>query len=95
MRRAYIVSYDISDQARWRKVWRVLRGYGDAIQLSVFRCDLDERERIELTEALTRAIHARDDQVLFVDLGPAQTGGERIRSLGRAYEETAQIAIVF
>jgi CRISPR-associated protein Cas2 len=95
MRRAYIVSYDISDQTRWRKVWKVLRGYGDAIQYSVFRCDLNARERIELAEALKNAINAREDQVLFVDLGQAGSATEVISSLGRAYEESAQVALVF
>jgi len=39
----YIVTYDISDQRRWRKVFNLLKGYGEWLQLSVFSVDAAER----------------------------------------------------
>jgi CRISPR-associated protein Cas2 len=33
----HLVSYDIRDPKRWRRAYRVLRGYGERIQYSVFR----------------------------------------------------------
>lgn len=95
MRTAYIVSYDIADPKRWRKVWRILRGFGDAVQLSVFRCDLNARERIELQSALSGVIHHKHDQVLLVDIGPADGAARMaISSLGKSYEEPEQLALV-
>ena len=95
MRRAYIVSYDVSHPKRLRKVFKIMRGYGDHLQLSVFRCELEEREMVELRAKLAEAIHAGEDQVLFVDIGPAE-GRARIaiRSLGRAYTHPERHAIV-
>ena len=95
MRTAYLITYDIADPARWRKVWRILRGFGDAVQLSVFRCDLNARERVELHAALSGVIHHKHDQVLVATLGPAETSGRQaITSLGKAYEEPVQTALV-
>lgn len=36
-----VISYDISDDKRRRKMARLLEGYGDRVQYSVFECDLD------------------------------------------------------
>ncbi len=95
MRQTYIVSYDISDPKRLRKVFRTMRGYGDHVQLSVFRCELTETERVELRGRLSEVIHHREDQVLFVDVGPAEgRGATSISSLGRAYSEPQVHAVV-
>jgi CRISPR-associated protein Cas2 len=86
MRQAYIVTYDVSDAKRLRRVYRVMRGYGRHLQLSVFQCELDARERVELGVKLREEINHDEDQVLFVDLGPAEgRGAVSIESLGRAY----------
>ena len=95
MRQAFLVSYDIADPRRLRKVYRVLRGYGDAVQLSVFRCELDRRELVELRRDLAAVVHTGEDQVLFADLGPAEgRGATCIRSLGRPYAPPERVAIV-
>lgn len=87
MRIRYLVSYDISDAKRWRKVFRTLRGYGDHLHYSVFRCDLSGCERILLLEALTAVIHHKEDRVMLVRLGPASgRAQESIESLGRPTE---------
>ncbi len=87
MRLAFIVAYDISDPKRLRRVHRTMRGYGDALQLSVFRCELSASERVLMIEALTKIIHAREDQVLIVNLGPAEhRGASSIYTLGRALD---------
>jgi len=71
MRTVYLVCYDIRDEKRLRKVFRIMNGFGDPVQYSVFVCELTRRERMELEDELTRAIHHTEDQVLFVHLGPA------------------------
>ncbi len=88
MRRLFIVAYDISDPKRLRKVYRTLRGYGDHLQLSVFRCDLTASQRIELAAKLRHTIEDSEDQVMFVDLGPTDGRAHTIDYLGRPAESS-------
>lgn len=86
MRNAYIVTYDICDPKRLREVFRIMKGWGEHLQLSVFRCELDKRELVELQGMLFDAIHNGEDQVLFVDMGPADgRGRDCISALGIPY----------
>jgi CRISPR-associated protein Cas2 len=86
MRHTYIVSYDICDPKRLRKVFRTCQDYGNHLQYSVFECDLSAMERVELETKLKNVIHHDEDQVLFIGLGPADNRGERtISALGQAY----------
>ena len=95
MRQAYIVTYDVSDPKRLRRVYKIMRGYGRHLQLSVFQCELDDRERVELGVKLRDEIKHDEDQVLFVDIGPADgRGATSIEALGRAYEAQERRAII-
>ena len=86
MRHTFIVSYDIADPKRLRKVFRICQDYGNHLQYSVFECDLSAVERVELEGKLKTVIHHDDDQVLFIGLGPAEERGDRqITALGQAY----------
>jgi len=71
--RLYIISYDICDPKRLHRIYKVMRGYGDHLQYSVFRCVLSEKQMAELTDRIGREIHHEEDQVLFVPLGPADS----------------------
>lgn len=87
MRLLYVVTYDICDDKRLRRVFKLMRGYGDHMQYSVFRCELSDRERAELMSRLDEIVKHDEDQVLFFPLGPA--GGEReenVYHVGLAYE---------
>jgi CRISPR-associated protein Cas2 len=95
MRQTYIVSYDISDPKRLRKVFRLMKGYGEHVQLSVFRCELTHRALVELRARLGALIHHDQDQVLFVDVGPEEgRGNTSISALGKAYKPPERCAIV-
>lgn len=86
MRTTYLVCYDIADDKRLRRTFKACRGFGDHLQFSVFECDLNPSEKIELETALSRIIKQDEDQVLFVALGPAERRGDRvITSLGLPY----------
>lgn len=47
-----VVSYDISNDRRRRKVAQIMEGYGYRVQYSVFECDLDARKLRELQQRL-------------------------------------------
>ncbi len=68
----YLVCYDIRDDARLRRVARLLEGYGDRLQYSVFRCRLTPREEERLRWELTRETE-REDGWLIVPLCGACT----------------------
>lgn len=86
MRSSYLVCYDICDDKRLRKVFRVMRAWGDHLQYSVFECQLTAMDLVRLRAELAGVIHHTDDQVLFVNLGPAEGRGERvITALGKPY----------
>lgn len=77
MRRVYIVSYDISDQRRWRKVYKVVRGYGRRLQYSVFRCELLAEDKVRLVSKVDKLIHHEHDQIVVIDLGLADGRGSK------------------
>ena len=96
MRQVYLVTYDISDDRRRDQVFKILRGFGDHLQFSVFRCEASETELIRLRGRLLDAINAKEDQVLFADLGPWDgRGTTAITSLGRSYTHPERHAIVY
>jgi CRISPR-associated protein Cas2 len=71
VQQTFIVSYDIADPKRLRLVFKLMKGWGDHLQFSVFRCDLSPSEVVELQAELKSIINSGEDQVLFIDLGPA------------------------
>lgn len=84
MRQRYIVTYDVSDPKRLRSVFKTLKGFGRHVQFSVFSCDLSPMSLVQLKLALAAVIDMREDQVLIIDLGPADgRAAECIESLGR------------
>lgn len=86
MRMSYLVCYDISDEKRLRRVFKTMRGYGDHLQYSVFECQLTPMDLTRCRNDLSKIIHHDADQVLFVNLGPAEGRGDRvITALGRPY----------
>jgi CRISPR-associated protein Cas2 len=86
MRTTYLICYDICDEKRLRRVFKICKDYGSHLQYSVFESDLSQMEKAELERKLAAEINVREDQVLFVELGPATGRGERvIQALGRAY----------
>lgn len=70
-------------------------GFGDRLQYSVFECRFTAADLARCKHALAQIIHHREDQVLFVDLGPADGRGARvISSVGRAYSTIDSPCIV-
>lgn len=96
MRIATIVSYDIADPKRLARVARTCSDFGERLQKSVFECLLTDTDRIVLEHRLKKIIDEDQDQVLFVELGPARGDAtlRRIRSLGKTYEPAERVVII-
>jgi CRISPR-associated protein Cas2 len=86
MRSSYLVCYDICDEKRLRQVFQAMRGYGDHLQFSIFECQLTAMDLARCRAELEAIIQHKEDQVLFVNLGPAEGRGDRvITALGKPY----------
>ncbi|MCX7805325.1 MAG: CRISPR-associated endonuclease Cas2 [Planctomycetota bacterium] len=70
MRRCCLVCYDIRDPKRLRRVLKVMKGYGEHWQFSVFFCVLRDIDRVRMQTDLEAEMNLKEDQVLIVDLGP-------------------------
>ena len=84
-----LVCYDIREPARWRKVYRIIRGAGTHVQYSVFRCRLDDRELEKLRWELSRVM-AAEDALLVVDLCPRCAGKVISRNHVHGWDEVPQ-----
>lgn len=82
----YLIAYDISDPKRWRRIFRVMNGYGEWLQYSVFQCRLDKIRHAELIAMLDEIIHHTDDHVIIMDLGLAEKVKPKVVSLGKSFK---------
>ncbi len=91
----FLVTYDISDPVRLRKVHKTMKGFGDALQFSVFRCELSQANWVRMKAALSDVIHATEDQVLVFRLGPLDgTYTLQVEALGRRYDPSRHEALI-
>ena len=94
MDHVYLVCYDISDPKRWRKVYKTLQAYGVWLQLSVFQCRLNRTNLLVMTDTLKELIDAKEDHVMIVDLGPAESITIRVESIGRSFTPIEHQAVI-
>jgi len=73
VRHVYIVTYDIANPKRLRRVFKTMKGFGKHLQFSVFQCDLPAIDLIRMQDILTMIINAEEDQVLIFNLGPTES----------------------
>lgn len=86
MRNTFLVTYDICHEKRLARVHKIMRGFGEHLQYSVFECQLTQADLARCRHRLGEVINYREDQVLFVNLGPADGRGDRvITALGKPY----------
>jgi CRISPR-associated protein Cas2 len=69
MRRCYLVCYDIHDPKRLRQVHRVVKGFGEPWQYSIFFCQLKQIDVVRLRVELEEQMNLKEDQALILDLG--------------------------
>ena len=90
----YIVAYDITDPKRWRRVFKLMKGYGEWLQLSVFQCRLSRTRHAELIALLDGIIHHTRDHIVLMDLGPAENVKPRVVSLGKTFDAIERAPII-
>ncbi len=94
-RRHFLFSYDMSDDKRRTRVFKILESWADHAQFSVFFAELNATELARLKMKLDRVINHDDDQILILDLGPdANPLEEGLVCLGRTYHPPARVVVV-
>lgn len=94
MEHLFIVSYDVTDPKRWRKVYRTMRGYGEWVQLSVFQCRMSKIRLLQMEAALGEILNRQEDHVLMLDLGPADSVKPRVNSIGKPFVPINPAAVI-
>ena len=81
---SWLVSYDISDPKRLRKVARACEDFGVRKQFSVFLTRVSATDLVRLRSRLYDIIDLSEDQVLFIPLCPRCVNA--IDAIGRPTE---------
>lgn len=63
----YVVCYDITEPKRWRKVYKLINGYGTRLQYSIFRCRLTVKQMEKLRWQLEKLMDL-EDKLLIIGL---------------------------
>ncbi|MCI0412371.1 CRISPR-associated endonuclease Cas2 [bacterium] len=63
----YLVAYDIRESKRWRRAYKIIRGYGKPLQYSLFRCRLSSVQLEQLRWELEKVLEP-EDALMFVGL---------------------------
>lgn len=66
--RFYIVAYDISSDKRRNKVHKILSGFGQWTQYSLFELFITDKELVLLQSKLEKVLNAEKDSVRFYPL---------------------------
>lgn len=94
MEHLFIVTYDIHEPRRWRKVFKAMHGYGKWLQLSVFQCRLSRMRYIQMEAFLRECVNQKTDHVLILDMGPADSVNPRVKSIGKAFEPVERTPVI-
>ncbi|MDN5797029.1 MAG: CRISPR-associated endonuclease Cas2 [Intrasporangium sp.] len=79
-RRRYLIAYDIAHPRRLRLTCKVMEGYGDRLQYSVFLCDLSGAELAQWERDIRPVLNLGEDSIVVIDLGRPET--VRMQCLG-------------
>jgi len=90
----YIIAYDIRDEKRWRCIFKLMKGYGTWLQLSIFQCRLSNRRKLELIERIKSEMDLSKDHVILIDIGPDPLRRNQVISLGKPFSPLTHQPII-
>jgi CRISPR-associated protein Cas2 len=79
--RLYVVAYDVASPKRWRRVQKAVRRLCRRSQLSVFVCRGTPARLARLEGVLRRELDLAEDRLMILDLGPAASAAEKLKSI--------------
>jgi CRISPR-associated protein Cas2 len=74
--------YDNADDRTRTKLFKLLKRYGEPVQLSVFEAIIDREQMSEMREAVARLVEGDEGEVRYYEVCQACDRG--IRTLGQA-----------
>ncbi len=88
-----VVTYDISDEKRLRRVAKEMENWGERVQKSVFECDFDEKNFSRMRKRLRKLINMQEDSIRFYFL--CKTCREKIQvdGKGKLYEREETVVV--
>lgn len=81
----FMIVYDVRHPKRWRQLYKLMQGYGEWVQLSVFQCLLSPMRRAQLLGRIEEVIDMCEDHVILMDLGPSPRERPNVLSLGKPF----------
>lgn len=93
-RNRYVVCYDVADPQRLTRTYKLMQGYGDPVQYSVFLCELSKVELVYMRRDLTDLLNLNEDRVMVVNTGPVESKSRHIFTMGTPLKSGREAAIV-
>lgn len=91
----YVLSYDISVDKRRTKLAKLLEGFGQRVQYSVFECDLTDRQFAVLWRKLQRILKPEEhDSLRIYRLCATCTSTIQVIGSGPPVESSVDVLIV-
>ena len=95
MRNLYVITYDITNDKRRNKVFKVMQNYGEHVQYSVFVCELNAGEKEDLINDFDPLINHSEDQILIINLGKMPEASKHLSYFGLKFEYASERCKVF
>ncbi len=89
----HLITYDVRDPARWRKVYARLRGHGERLQYSVFRVRASKTQLARLRWELEKDLDEEDD-LLVISLCPSCGRRALARNGDQAWPDEPAVFVV-
>lgn len=77
-----VVSYDVVDDKRRRKLAEILKDYGYRVQYSVFECDFEKKYLKKMLEDVSKQLNQKEDSLRIYAL--CSDCQQKVISLGRS-----------
>ena len=61
----YVIAYDIKDDKRRTRVFKILKSYATHVQYSIFETHVSQSDMVMLKYKLRQAIHLKEDSVFL------------------------------
>ncbi len=78
----YVIAYDIPNDKRRRKIAKLLEGYGQRVQFSVFEARLTPKQLQQLGDRLRRRLKLNEDHIRIYPLSRHTEGSILILGTG-------------
>jgi CRISPR-associated protein Cas2 len=87
----YLITYDIASDSRRTRLSRLLEGYGDRVQYSVFEADLSRKDVQDILRSAENLVSKGDSLRLY----PAcENCAGKVKTIGRSYQPGGTLRIV-